>query len=75
MRFEWNDLRALITVVNVSLIIKFGLVVSWFGLTLAIFGIFSDINKRRTDETNFRWNSVVIHGMNMILNLYFLSLL
>jgi len=75
MRFEWNDLRALITVVNVSLIIKFGLVVSWFGLTLAIFGIFSDINKRRTDKTNFRWNSVVIHGMNMILNLYFLSLL
>lgn len=75
MKFEWNDLRALITVVNVSLIIKFGLVVSWFGLTLAIFGIFSDINKRRTDKTNFKWNSVVIHGMNMILNLYFLSLL
>lgn len=75
MRFEWNDLRALITVVNVSLIIKFGLVVSWFGLTLAIFGIFSDINKRRTDKASFRWNSVVIHGMNMILNLYFLSLL
>lgn len=75
MKFEWNDLRALITVVNVSLIIKFGLVVSWFGLTLAVFGIFSDINKRRTDKTNFKWNSVVIHGMNMILNLYFLSLL
>lgn len=75
MRFEWNDLRALITVVNVSLIIKFGLVVSWFGLTLAIFGIFSDINKRRADKANFRWNSVVIHGMNMVLNLYFLSLL
>lgn len=75
MRFEWNDLRALITVVNISLIIKFGLVVSWFGLTLAIFGIFSDINKRRTDKANFRWNSVVIHGMNMVLNLYFLSLL
>lgn len=75
MKFEWNDLRALITIVNVSLIIKFGLVVSWFGLTLAIFGILSDINKRRTNKTAFRWNNLVIHGMNLLLNIHFLSLL
>ena len=34
--FEMNDLRAGIQIINVALIILFGLSVSWFGLTVAL---------------------------------------
>ena len=36
-QFEMNDLRAIIQIINVTLIMIFGLSVSWFGLALAIF--------------------------------------
>ena len=38
-KFEWNDLRAFITIINVILIILFGLQVAWFGLAIALIGI------------------------------------
>lgn len=34
-RFEWNDVRCGITILNVVLIMLFGLQVSWFGLAIA----------------------------------------
>ena len=45
-RFEWNDLRAFIQLLNVILIMIFGLQVSWFGLAIAIFGICNDLSQR-----------------------------
>ena len=67
-RFEWNDLRAATTLVNVILIMIYGLSISWFGLALAILGIIKDF----TDK-EFRWNSLIIHLSNMILNIFFLA--
>lgn len=68
-QFEWNDLRAFITVINVILIIIYGLSISWFGLAVAVVGIVKDL------IIDKRWNGLIMHLANMVLNLYFISLL
>ena len=67
--FEWNDLRALFTVINVILIMRYGLSIAWFGLTIALIGIVKDLTIDR------RINGTVMHVANAILNIYFLTLL
>lgn len=67
-KFEWNDLRAVTTLVNVVLIMIYGLSISWFGLALAVLGIIKDV----TDK-EFRWNSFIMHLSNAILNVFFLA--
>ena len=67
--FEMNDIRAIIQVINVTLIMIFGLSVSWFGLALAIFGLIKDFT------TDRHINSIVMHLAGAILNIYFLTLL
>lgn len=64
--FEWNDLRSLITVINVILIMVVGFSVSWLGLAVASFGLVKDFT------TDHRINSIVMHFSNVILNSYFL---
>lgn len=68
-KFEMNDLRAVIQVINVTLIIMFGLSVSWFGLALAVFGLIKDFT------TDRHINSIVMHLAGAVLNIYFLTLL
>ena len=68
-RFEWNDLRAFIQVLNVVLIMIFGLQVSWFGLALALFGVCKDMSQHR------HINDIVMHLSGVALNIYFLILL
>ena len=68
-KFEMNDLRAGIQVLNVTLIILFGLSVSWFGLALAVFGLIKDFT------TDRRINSIVMHTAAAILNINFLIIL
>lgn len=68
-RFEMNDLRAVIQVINVILIMIFGLSVSWFGLALAVFGLIKDF------ATDRHLNSITMHTASMVLNIYFLTLL
>lgn len=68
-KFEWNDLRCGITILNVVLIILFGLQVSWFGLAVAVFGVCKDFSQHR------HINDVLMHLSSVVLNLYFLSLL
>ena len=68
-KFEWNDLRAFITVVNVILIVTYGLSISWFGLAVAIIGVIKDLTKDR------RINGLMMHLANVALNVYFLCLL
>lgn len=67
--FEWNDLRAMIQVLNVVLIILFGLSVSWFGLAVALFGLVKDLTSDR------HINGIVMHIAGIVLNLYFLKML
>lgn len=66
--FEWNDLRSFITVINVILIMIFGLSISWFGLAVAAFGIIKDLTIDR------HVNGLVMHAANAVLNSYFLLL-
>ena len=67
-KFEWNDLRAIITLINVILVLRFGLSIAWFGLAVACLGLVKDVTIDR------RINGIVMHGANAILNIYFLTL-
>lgn len=68
-KFEYNDLRALITVINVILIMIFGLSIAWFGLAVALIGVIKDL---RVDR---HINGLVMHLASVALNVYFLILL
>lgn len=68
-QFEWNDLRALITVINVILVTHFGLSIAWFGLAVACIGLVKDITVDK------RLNGAIMHGATVILNIYFLMLI
>lgn len=65
-RFEWNDLRAFVTLVNVVLIMIYGLSIAWFGLAVAVFGLVKDFT------TDRRLNGIAMHLANIILNIFFL---
>lgn len=68
-KFEYNDLRAFITVVNVILIMIFGLSIAWFGLAVALIGVIKDLKIDR------HINGLVMHVASVALNVYFLILL
>lgn len=68
-RFEWNDLRAFVTVINVILIMVYGLSIAWFGLAVALIGIIKDLTIDR------HINGLVMHLASVALNIYFLLLL
>ena len=65
-KFEWNDLRCFITVVNVILVMIYGLSISWFGLAVASVGIVKDLT------TDRKINGLLMHIANFSLNVYFL---
>lgn len=67
-KFEWNDLRCCITVINVILIMIYGLSIAWFGLAVALVGVVKDLT------TDRRINGLVMHLANVALNVYFLIL-
>ena len=67
-QFEWNDLRAGITLLNVVLIMLFGLSISWFGLAVALFGIVKELTGNR------RINCLLMYLANFALNIHFLIL-
>lgn len=67
MKIEWNDLRAFITVINVLLIMKFGLSIAWFSLGVASLGLLKDITVDK------KTNGAIMHIANIILNIYFLT--
>lgn len=68
-KFEWNDLRCFITLINVILIMIYGFSIAWFGLAVAAIGIVKDLT------TDRRINGLLIHISNLILNLYFITLM
>lgn len=65
-KFEWNDLRCFVTVVNVMLIMIYGLSIAWFGLFIAIVGIIKDLT------TDRKINGLLMHLSSVVLNIYFL---
>ena len=70
IHFEENDLRAGIQILNVALIMMFGLSVSWFGLAIALIGLIKDCR-----NPNRHVNDFLMHGASLVLNIYFLTLL
>ena len=68
--FDYNDIRCAITLVNVILIMIFGLSVAYVGLAIAVFGTVRDL----TIEER-RINSTIMHATGILLNCYFVSLL
>ena len=68
-QFEYNDLRCLVTIINVALIMLFGLKIAWLGLIIALIGVVKDL---RTDR---KISSLLMHLSSVILNLYFISLI
>lgn len=68
-KFEYNDLRAFITVINVILIMIFGLSIAWFGLAVALIGVIKDLKVDR------HINGLVMHLASVALNVYFIILL
>ena len=68
-KFEWNDLRAFVTVINVVLIMLYGLSIAWFGLGVALIGVVKDLT------TDRRINGLIMHLANVVLNVYFLLLI
>ena len=65
-KFEWNDLRCFVTIVNVILIMIYGLSIAWFGLAVALIGIVKDLT------TDRRINGLLMHLANVALNVFFL---
>lgn len=68
-RLEYNDIRAFITLVNVVLIMTFGLSIAWLGLAVASIGVIKDLAVDR------HINGLVMHLANVVLNLYFIIIL
>ena len=64
--FEWNDIFGPANFINTILVIKFGLVASWFGLLVSISCIVNDVIEVR------KLNLILLHLSIAILNCYFL---
>lgn len=65
-KFEWNDLRCFVTVINVMLIMIYGLSIAWFGLFIAVVGIIKGLT------TDRKINGLLMHFSSVVLNIYFL---
>lgn len=66
-KFDWNDIRGPLTVINVILIMCFGTSYAWLGLSVAILGLVKDITKDKLIS------SAVMHFSNIMLNIFFLA--
>ena len=65
-KFEWNDLRCFITIINVVLVMMYGLSISWFGFAIACIGVIKDLT------TDRKVNGLLMHLSSVALNVYFL---
>ena len=65
-KFEWNDLRCFVTVINVILIMIYGLSIACFGLFVAFVGVVKDLT------TDRHINGLIMHLSTVALNIYFL---
>lgn len=68
-KFEWNDLRALLQLINVALIIFAGFSVgAIFGLVIAVLGLVKDLISDR------HINGIILHVLGIILNIFILCM-
>ena len=68
-KFEWNDLRALLQVINVALIVFWSFDVgAIFGLCVSSLGLIKDFSSDR------HINGIVMHLASILLNIFILFL-
>jgi hypothetical protein len=68
-KFEWNDLRCFLTVINVLLIMTIGFEVAWFGLAISLLGFVRDmISERRVSGTIMHLSTIILNGYFVYLN-------
>ena len=68
-KFEWNDLRAFLQIINVALIVFAGFNVgAIFGLCVAGLGLIKDLTSDR------HINGIAMHAASIILNVFILFL-
>lgn len=66
-KFEWNDLRALLQIINVALIVFWSFDVgAIFGLCVASLGLIKDFT------TDRHINGIVMHLASIVLNVFIL---
>lgn len=68
-QIQLNDFRALFSFLNFLLIVSLGIGGAWFGILISLLGLVNDFH------TKAFVNSFIIHGTNILLNLYLISLL
>ncbi len=64
--FEMNDIIGIANVFNTILVIKYGLIASWFGIVLSLFCVIDDIIEVR------KINLTILHASILALNIYFI---
>lgn len=66
-KFEWNDLRCLLQLINVALIVFAGFNVgAIFGLCVAVLGLIKDF------ATDRHINGIAMHFASIVLNIFIL---
>ena len=65
-KFEWNDIRCILMVINAICIIHFNLSIAWLGLSIAFFGVIKDL------FIDHRINGFILHLSSMIIYIYLL---
>ena len=68
-RFEWNDIRAVLTLINFILILFSFSVGAIFGISIAFIGLIKDF------VTDRHISSIVMHFISFLLNGYILFFL
>ena len=66
--FDWNDLSAFFTVLNVILVMTYGLSIAWFGLALAVVGLVKVL------LVDHKINLLIMKIALIIMNAYFIGL-
>ena len=64
--FELNDLRSLLTIINVICVIGFGVSVCWIVIVVGLVGIVKDLTIDR------KINGLLMHTANVLMNVYLL---
>jgi hypothetical protein len=67
-KFEWGDLQALFTLINLVLIMIIGLKAAWFGLAVALANTIYVLARAR------RINTLIGALTMIVMNIYFLTL-
>lgn len=67
-KFEINDLRCILTLLNIFLILKFDIRWGFLGVLLAGFGVVKDLT------TDKRISSIIMHSANLIFYVLLLDI-